>query len=112
MWALDGNNSLKRIARIGNRNTADLRVFSDSDYFLQPEFVDKFVVTEHQVSQGKEDELHGDTQLYQCTENWKAAAPDSQKHAWDMFDETGIFASACRHGFILWIADMIRSGEL
>ncbi|EIW75720.1 hypothetical protein CONPUDRAFT_26328, partial [Coniophora puteana RWD-64-598 SS2] len=34
------------------------------------------------------------------------------KKSWGIFDETGIFACACRHGFIVWIADMVRSGEL
>ncbi|KAH9939342.1 uncharacterized protein BXZ73DRAFT_43852 [Epithele typhae] len=47
-----------------------------------------------------------------CATNWKAAAADEKKHMWGGFDETGIFASACRHGRILWVADMIRSGEL
>jgi hypothetical protein len=47
-----------------------------------------------------------------CADNWKAAAAADAKRMWALFDETGIFASACRHGFILWIADMIRSGEL
>ncbi|KAH9910179.1 uncharacterized protein BXZ73DRAFT_59083 [Epithele typhae] len=47
-----------------------------------------------------------------CATNWKAAAADEKKKAWGGFDETGIFASACRHGRILWIADMIQSGEL
>lgn len=47
-----------------------------------------------------------------CTKNWKAAQSDDKKRSWDVFEETGIFASACRHGFILWIIDMVRSGEL
>jgi hypothetical protein len=33
------------------------------------------------------------------------------KRAWGIFDETGIFLSLCRHGFVLAIADMVRSGE-
>lgn len=48
----------------------------------------------------------------QCVKNWKAAASDDKKRSWAMFDETGIYASACRHHFILWICDMVRSGEL
>lgn len=48
----------------------------------------------------------------QCVKNWKAAASDEKKRSWAIFDETGIYASACRHGFILWICDMVRSGEL
>ncbi|KAJ7757897.1 hypothetical protein B0H16DRAFT_1314184, partial [Mycena metata] len=31
---------------------------------------------------------------------------------WGIFDETGFFLALCRHGFVLLIADMIRSGEL
>lgn len=46
-----------------------------------------------------------------CANNWKAAQSDSKKRMWGIFAETGLFASACRHGFILWIADMVRSGE-
>ena len=47
-----------------------------------------------------------------CATNWKAASADEKKCMWGVFDETGIFASACQHGLVLWIADMIRSGEL
>jgi hypothetical protein len=47
-----------------------------------------------------------------CTENWKAAADEAKKQTWGIFKETGIFACACRHGMILWIVDMVRSGEL
>ncbi|KAG6863691.1 hypothetical protein C0993_010615 [Termitomyces sp. T159_Od127] len=47
-----------------------------------------------------------------CAENWKAAATEANKKMWAIFDESGVFASACRHGFILWIVDMIQSGEL
>lgn len=47
-----------------------------------------------------------------CTKNWKAAQADDKKRALDVFDETGVFASACRHGILLWIVDMVRSGEL
>ncbi|KAJ3726723.1 hypothetical protein C8R42DRAFT_694341 [Lentinula raphanica] len=50
--------------------------------------------------------------IKQCTDNWKAAASDNQKRMWNIFDEMGVFVSACRHDFILWICDMIHSGEL
>jgi hypothetical protein len=32
--------------------------------------------------------------------------------AWAMYDETGIFLSLCRHGFVLLVADMVRSREM
>lgn len=48
-----------------------------------------------------------------CVRNWKAAASDDKKKSmWEIFDETGIFAAVCRHGMILIILDMVRSGEL
>jgi hypothetical protein len=37
---------------------------------------------------------------------------DVTSKMWGIFDETGIFLALCRHGFVLVIADMIRSGEL
>lgn len=51
-------------------------------------------------------------QLEHCVKNWKAASSEEKKKMWAIFDESGIFASVCRHGLVLWIADMVRSGEL
>lgn len=31
---------------------------------------------------------------------------------WVIFDETGVFLTLCRHGFVLLIVDMIQSGKL
>lgn len=42
--------------------------------------------------------------------NWYKADPGKGSH--DLFDETGIFLSVCRHGIIWFIIDMIKSGEL
>ena len=50
--------------------------------------------------------------LEQCVDNWKAASAELKKKMWQMYEESGVFASACRHGLILWLCDMIRSGEL
>lgn len=47
-----------------------------------------------------------------CTQRWKASASEHQKRALAVYDTTGIFASACRHGFILKVTEMVRSGEL
>lgn len=47
-----------------------------------------------------------------CVKNWKSAADDDSKRMWAIFDEAGVFMSACRHSLILWIIDMVRSGEL
>ena len=127
MYAVDGNDSLKRIARIGSQNIGDTRCFTDSDYFIPSEEVDQWakeaksgadglkdggVETEDGVEE--EDDLEGEGSSSNpgpCANNWKAAQSDSKKRMWGIFAETGIFAGACRHGFILWIADMVRSGE-
>ena len=47
-----------------------------------------------------------------CVHNWKAAQSDSKKRSWEIFEENGLFVSACCHGLILWVMDMVRSGEL
>ena len=140
-WAHYGNNSLKRVLPFGNRKAADVRVFEQSDYFLSRAFVDRFAnevktsgpyrhrqVRSSGVDSGGDDsdsdgeerpanqggdptDGAGDPTNH-CVTNWKAAADDEKKRTWAIYDETGIYASACRHGLILWICDMVRSGEL
>ncbi|KAH9916348.1 hypothetical protein B0H21DRAFT_703065 [Amylocystis lapponica] len=133
MLCMDGNNSLKRLAAIGNRVRGDTRTFGDSDYYLPVEYVDRYAnevksrteppskdaADEEETSRDTYDGDEGDptdgsavdTAVVPCTKNWKAAA-DKKKRMWSIFEETGIFATACRHGFVLWLADMMRSGEL
>ncbi len=135
MFCIDGNNSLKRIAKIGDREIADRREFTASDYYLLADYVDRFkgevkstrrqdsagLVPDDSDSEWEDEEgeegtaadfAGADDVLKQCTQNWKAAASDAKKKMWSIFEETGVFASACRHGFILWVVDMVRSGEL
>ncbi|KIJ30837.1 hypothetical protein M422DRAFT_234713 [Sphaerobolus stellatus SS14] len=47
-----------------------------------------------------------------CIQRWRNAGPDERKKMWQMFIETGIFIAVCRHGFLLYLCDMIQSGEL
>lgn len=47
-----------------------------------------------------------------CVERWKANAEESKKGMFKCFEESGVFLGACHHGFILFVADMIMSGEL
>jgi hypothetical protein len=125
MFAVDGNDSLKRIARIGSRDVGDLRCFLDSDYYIPTEEVDEWAKDTGSLCSPEvnDDDSEGDgdnaaeqaknegTDPGPCANNWKAAQSDSKKRMWGVFAETGLFASACRHGLILWIADMVRSGE-
>ncbi len=139
MFCMDGNNSLKRMAPVGKRVVGDTRMFSDSDYYLPVEFVNRFanevktrqvparpdLKARDEVSDDEdaappapEGEAGGDPtdgasgEPTPCASNWKAAAVDEAKRSWAIFEETGIFVCACPHGFVLWLVDMIRSGEL
>ncbi len=135
-YALDGNNSLKRLRQHGNRNVGDRRIFNESDYYLSAEYVKNFAheVKARKAPNDEDDQVEPadsavDASLVEqegdptdgtetllairgCVKNWKSAAAEEKKRMWGIFDESGIFASACRHGIILWIADMIRSGGL
>ncbi|KDQ14413.1 hypothetical protein BOTBODRAFT_110205, partial [Botryobasidium botryosum FD-172 SS1] len=92
MIVMDGNESTKRVASAGK---ADKRVFK-GDFFLSEEYVNKFA-----------DEVKSRSHKVAPT----LASPNSAA-PWGIFRETGMFACACRHGLVLWIADMVESGEL
>ncbi|KAK0421686.1 hypothetical protein EV421DRAFT_1915826 [Armillaria borealis] len=47
-----------------------------------------------------------------CAERWSNMVNDLTSRMWGIYDETGIFLSVCRHGFVLLVADMVKSGEL
>ena len=109
------------------REVGDRRQLLDSDYFLSTTFVDSFGDEVHQIpkmSVKEEPDAEADDdgyvtdvpdaqpQLENCATNWKAAASKEKKRMWGVFDETGVFACACPHGFVLWLADMVQSGEL
>ena len=47
-----------------------------------------------------------------CATRWANLADDSTKKMWGTFGETGIFAMPCRHGIMLQVCDMVKSGEL
>ncbi|KAI0083236.1 hypothetical protein BDY19DRAFT_987949 [Irpex rosettiformis] len=151
--AMDGNNSLKRMATAAHRVAGDTRSLEDSDYFLSSDFVNRFAnevhgratkgpAVKHKGQDSDEDsdedldgpETEGDPtdglhpsngaaagneaqdarrrRLALCVKNWKSAAKDEKKKMWAIFDESGVFAAACCHGFVLWIMDMVCSGEL
>ena len=133
MIVLDGNNSLKRMALTGGRVAGDVRVF-DSDYYLPRNFVNEYAHEVRSRQAQAKPELLPDSdqdnddvssalsdrgayptdgkQSNLCASHWKVAASDEMKKMWGMFDETGIFASTCKHAMILWVVDMVCSGEL
>jgi Kyakuja-Dileera-Zisupton transposase len=58
------------------------------------------------------DPVDGADEATHCAERWKSSAAEHEKHALDIYDTTGLFASACHHGFILKACEMVQSGEL
>lgn len=116
----------------GFRQQGDTRVFH-SDFFVPVSEVDSFKLEDIRVKgpevplfdedegeeKGEEVDLEGGEErkskaldgITECVRNWKAAQADSKKRTMEMFDESGWFASSCRHGLTLWVADMVRTGE-
>ncbi|CDO74657.1 hypothetical protein BN946_scf184832.g1, partial [Trametes cinnabarina] len=47
-----------------------------------------------------------------CAERWRNAGPEARKKMFALFAATGIFVCVCRHGHVLVMCDMVRSGEL
>ncbi|KAJ7468828.1 hypothetical protein B0H11DRAFT_1731990 [Mycena galericulata] len=120
--AMDGNNSLKRVLRKdgtfddagnagrGKSERQDPRTEeAGGDYFVSREKVDlwsKELLAE--LSQTSDDP----EEKTACEERWKNLSDDLTARMWGVFDETGVFLALCRHGFVLLLADMVRSGEL
>ena len=47
-----------------------------------------------------------------CAERWQNMKTAFTAKMWGIFEETGLFLALCRHGFVLILVDMVRSGEL
>jgi hypothetical protein len=47
-----------------------------------------------------------------CVNRWRNAGPEARKKMFSLFAIAGIFLVVCRHGHVLVMCDMIRSGEL
>ncbi|KAJ6456048.1 hypothetical protein C8R45DRAFT_1056474 [Mycena sanguinolenta] len=106
LCTMDGNNSLSRF-----------EAFRGRDYYLSREAVDKW------AKEGLEDLMKGFAEAEAagdeedgadsgCSERWQNMKDSVTTRAWGMYDETGIFPALCRHGFVLIVADMVKSGEL
>ncbi|KAJ7062969.1 hypothetical protein B0H15DRAFT_794779 [Mycena belliarum] len=125
LTTMDGNDSLKRVLRrtktvnleengeptLGpSKERVDNRDAGDG-YFLSREKVDKWAkarVAEALPMQQPDTEKRENP----CADRWKNMINDVTSKMWGIFDETGIFLALCRHGFVLVIVDMLRSGEL
>ncbi|KAH7903111.1 hypothetical protein BJ138DRAFT_1197236, partial [Hygrophoropsis aurantiaca] len=108
---MDGNNSAKRVDGSGS---ADHRIFH-SRYFIPDTEVDRFKDDvrlrpgEHPNRNNRNGNRNED--LERCTDTW-TAAKSTDENKIQVFEQTGIFVLACRHGFVESVAEMKRSGEL
>lgn len=108
LHSIDGCNSFKRLDGSGH---TDDRKFS-SPYLIPRSKVNEFsddVQTQSSSSQSDTTLLPDD--FVPCTDNWAAAHAISEETT-KVFEQTGIFLTACRHGIVESIIEMIRSGEL
>ncbi|KAJ6459300.1 hypothetical protein C8R45DRAFT_1109624 [Mycena sanguinolenta] len=117
LTTMDGNDSLKRVLRRAKTDgSEDEPTLGPSieredsrdggeDYFLTREQVDRWA--KERVA-----EILPTGAQNPCSDRWKNMVNDVTSRMWGIFDETGIFLALCRHGFVLVVADMVRSGEL
>ncbi|KAJ7826212.1 hypothetical protein B0H14DRAFT_2368292, partial [Mycena olivaceomarginata] len=117
LTTMDGNDSLKRVLR-RDRNSMTEDEAGEPVLGKSKERVDNrdasdgyMYPRERGGAMGK-DAPGGGTADNPCADRWKNMIDDMTSKMWGIFDETGIFLALCRHGFVLVIADMIRSGEL
>ncbi|KAG2743935.1 hypothetical protein P692DRAFT_201722581, partial [Suillus brevipes Sb2] len=116
LYTMDGNDSLKRVLKKldsddDNDNAPPRSAELPStqvvrgDRYLSREYVDQFLADSPADMMADEDEDNP------CAGRWKNMRDEKTRKMWGVFDESGIFMSACRHGFSLLIADMVQSGE-
>ena len=111
MFAMDGNNSLKRIRQVGSRAIADHRVF-ESDYLLSHEYVNEFADEVKRKPPAKDPAKDPDDSenipetlppdegdptdggqtgvTMPCADNWKASQANELRRMWNIYEETGI----------------------
>ncbi|KAG1887333.1 hypothetical protein F4604DRAFT_1877759 [Suillus subluteus] len=132
--ALDGNNSVKFVdpALRGGRERQDPRN-GQSDIWIDEEYVDRFkdevknARRSHRPNTSapadivdpddpwiycENEDQDSNEPVNVCVDRWRNAAPEARKCMFSVFRKSGIFVAVCRHGFLLSICDMVRSGEL
>jgi len=113
LHAMDGGNSVKRFSAAGH---ADEQQFYSPYYILRDQvdaFKDDVTLRPGTRSNSQADQSHMDNgqNPIACTDNWKMAKTVSRDSV-KVFDQTGIFICACRHGLVELFCEMYRSREL
>ena len=127
LYTMDGNDSLKRIQRreaipiSPDDNPSNVPVLSKSSELTDTRAAGKGVyLTNEQVDQWSKETLaqlspayiEDETDDNPCAKRWRNMKTELTARMWGIFHETGLFLALCRHGFVLMLLDMIRSGEL
>ncbi|KAK7435868.1 hypothetical protein VKT23_019399 [Stygiomarasmius scandens] len=123
MGAMDGNNSLKRVERRDPSFDTDtpgrLRERSDpriggGDYFILEEEVDKWDEKNWPNLEGYKPpsaQSKSGKERGECEDRWDNMKDRHTAIEFGSFKQTGVFIAVCRHKFLLWIMDMVKSGE-
>jgi len=123
LYTMDGNDSLKRIlwqeAAPPTSAEMDEPVLGESSESTDTRQVGKGVyLTREQVDEWSKEILEAlnvpndDDEESPCAERWRNMKTELTARMWGIFEETGLFLALCHHGFVLLLADMVRSGEL
>ncbi|KAJ7284762.1 hypothetical protein C8J57DRAFT_1053159 [Mycena rebaudengoi] len=132
LGCMDGNNSLKLVdATFRSGSVRPDNRASTSFRWLTPDLVDLFKdeptaaasmaptasPPSLEIDPDAKNTDRPDTEeltkcLDTCVERWKAAGPEGRKKMFALFAVAGIFLTVCRHGHVIIMCDMIRSGEL
>ncbi|KAJ7500264.1 hypothetical protein B0H11DRAFT_1714916, partial [Mycena galericulata] len=125
---MDGNNSLKLVwdaFRAGNPRADDRISFHDR--WITPTEVDIFkdevtnsqkvsppYLPDHPLSHNVQKPRGSELAkcINTCVDRWRNAGPEQRKKMFALFAVSGIFLTVCRHGHVIVMCDMIRSGEL
>ncbi|PPQ80089.1 hypothetical protein CVT24_006543 [Panaeolus cyanescens] len=117
---MDGNDSLKRLIKretdgLEGEGMGESMERNDprtvhGDYYLSREEVDKWARESVDLLAVDKNKI-SESSPGLCDDRWKNMASDKTSRMWGIFDETGIFLSLCRHGHVLVVMDMVRSGE-
>ena len=123
LYTVDGNDSLKRILRREaappTSTETEEPVLGDSSESTDTRRAGEGVyLTREQVDEWSKEVLaelnvpNDDDDNNPCAERWRNMKTELTARMWGLFEETGLFLALCRHGFVLLLADMVRSGEL
>jgi hypothetical protein len=126
MCTFDGNNSLSRFetrereedlvdgtsAPGASKERRDDRV-APGDYYLPRDEVNKWAKEGmDELMKTFSPDVEDDDEQDGCAERWQNMKEDVTSRAYGLYDETGFFPCLCRHGFVLVVVDMVKSGEL